>query len=147
MYVSVWSLDSQLQCAFVVVASHTSTVSSTLMTPGCRNVRSFLSAFFARGSRLFFAVLSNENMLQLEPSSYYSRRLVQATQHPQPAGQPTRLVPLYSVQIDSSTSTLSPNVYGNGGPWDMAEATADFRKSMSSCSERGRREVCREVAA
>lgn len=40
------------------------------MTPGCRNVRSFLSAFFASGSWLFFAVMSNEKMLQFDPSSY-----------------------------------------------------------------------------
>ena len=29
-----------------------------------------------------------------------------------------------------STSTWSPNVYGNGGPFDMAEATADLKNSM-----------------
>lgn len=40
----------------------------------------------------------------------------------------TLLVPLYSVQIDSSISTLSPKLYGKGGPCAMAEATADLRK-------------------
>lgn len=44
----------------------------------------------------------------------------------------TLLVPLCSVQIDSSMSTLSPNEYGKGGPFAMAEATADFKKSMPS---------------
>lgn len=48
----------------------TSTVSSTLITPGCRNVRSFLTAFLAKGNRDLFAVTSKENILQLEPSSY-----------------------------------------------------------------------------
>lgn len=47
----------------------TSTVSSTLITPGCRKVRSFLRAFLARGSRDLLAVISKENMLQFEPSS------------------------------------------------------------------------------
>ena len=50
----------------------TSTVSSTLITPGCRNVRSFLSAFRARGRRALLAFMSNENILQFEPSSYSS---------------------------------------------------------------------------
>ena len=49
----------------------TSTVSRTLITPGCRSVRSFLRAFFARGRRDRLAVISNEKMLQLDPSSYY----------------------------------------------------------------------------
>lgn len=48
----------------------TSTVSKTLMTPGCRSVRSFLRAFLASGRAARFAVMSKENMLQLEPSSY-----------------------------------------------------------------------------
>jgi hypothetical protein len=43
----------------------------------------------------------------------------------------TRFVPLNRVQMELSTSTLSPNEYGNGGPLEIAEATADFRKSMS----------------
>ncbi len=29
-----------------------------------------------------------------------------------------------------STSTRSPKVYGNGGPFDIAEATADLKNSM-----------------
>jgi len=33
--------------------------------------------------------------------------------------------------MEGSRSTLSPNVYGNGGPFAIAEATADFRKSMT----------------
>src|SRR5215469_1103930 len=47
----------------------TSTVSSALITPGCRNVRSFLTAFLAIGRRDLFAVTSKENMLQFDPSS------------------------------------------------------------------------------
>jgi hypothetical protein len=69
MYVSVWSLDGQPRSAATAVASHTSTVSRTLMTPGCRSVRSFRSAFFASGSRLLFAALSKAKMLQFDPSS------------------------------------------------------------------------------
>lgn len=40
------------------------------MTPGCRSVLNFLTAFLARGSAERLAVMSNEKMLQLEPSSY-----------------------------------------------------------------------------
>lgn len=40
-----------------------------MITPGWRKVRSFLRAFFARGSRDLFAVMSKEKMLQFEPSS------------------------------------------------------------------------------
>jgi len=39
------------------------------MTPGCRNVRSFLTAFLAIGKRALFAVTSKEKILQFEPSS------------------------------------------------------------------------------
>lgn len=34
--------------------------------------------------------------------------------------------------MDSSMSTRSPNVYPNAGPLEMADATADLRKSMAS---------------
>jgi hypothetical protein len=51
-------------------ANYTSTVSSTLITPGCRNVRSFFTAFLAIGRRDLFAVTSKENILQFDPSSY-----------------------------------------------------------------------------
>lgn len=44
----------------------------------------------------------------------------------------TRLVPLYRVHMDWSTSTTSPNEYGNAGPFAIADATADFRKSMAA---------------
>lgn len=40
-------------------------------------------------------------------------------------------MPLYKVQIDWSRSSLSPKVYGNGGPFEIADATADLRKSMA----------------
>lgn len=43
------------------------------MTPGWRIVRNFLSAFFARGSRPLLAGMSNEKMLQFEPSSWSQR--------------------------------------------------------------------------
>ncbi len=98
-------------------SGRTSTVSSTLTTPGCRSVRSFFSAFLARGSRALLAATSNENMLQFEPSSCGQR---------QPDGggaaRPccraaaaresalTRRVPLYMVQTDWSKSTRSPQV-------------------------------------
>jgi hypothetical protein len=42
-----------------------------------------------------------------------------------------------------STSTRSPNEYGNGGPFDIAEATADLKNSMATkgtCRERERPE-------
>jgi len=48
----------------------TSTVSSTFITPGWRNVRSFLTAFRASGRRDLLALISKENMLQFDPSSY-----------------------------------------------------------------------------
>jgi hypothetical protein len=47
----------------------------------------------------------------------------------------TRFVPLYKVQMDSSMSTRSPKVYPNAGPLEMADATADLRKSMASVTE------------
>jgi hypothetical protein len=33
--------------------------------------------------------------------------------------------------MEGSRSTLSPKLYGNGGPLAIAEATADLRKSMA----------------
>lgn len=50
-------------------AYFTSTVSYTLITPGCLNVRSFRTAFRASGKRGLFARESKVNMLHLEPSS------------------------------------------------------------------------------
>jgi len=44
-------------------------------------------------------------------------------------------VPLCKAQIDWSTVNLSPNLYGKGGSLDIAEATADLRKSMVRKSE------------
>lgn len=52
---------------------HTSTVSSTLTTPGCLMVRNFLTAFLAIGRCALFVVISKENMLQLLPSSYWGK--------------------------------------------------------------------------
>ena len=43
---------------------------------------------------------------------------------------PTLFVPLCIDHIDCSRSILSPKEYGNGGPLDIAEATADLRKSI-----------------
>lgn len=51
------------------LALYTSTVSNTFITPGCRIVRSFFSAFLARGRRPLLAVISKEKMLQFDPSS------------------------------------------------------------------------------
>lgn len=42
----------------------------------------------------------------------------------------TLLIPLCKVQMDWSRSTMSPKVYGKAGPFAMADATADFRKSI-----------------
>ena len=42
----------------------------------------------------------------------------------------TRFVPLYKLQIDWSVDTLSPHLYGNGGSFEIADATADLRKSI-----------------
>src|SRR5438045_2775617 len=55
---------------FHLLAKRTSTVSSTLITPGWRSVRSFFTAFLARGSLARLAVTSKEKMLQFEPSSF-----------------------------------------------------------------------------
>ena len=44
--------------------------------------------------------------------------------------EPTRFVPLLRTQMLVSTSTRSPKVYGKGGPFDIAEATADLKNSM-----------------
>ena len=40
-------------------------------------------------------------------------------------------MPLCKAQIDWSTVNRSPNLYGNGGSLEIAEATADFRKSIA----------------
>jgi len=42
----------------------------------------------------------------------------------------TRFVPLCNAHIELSTSTRSPNEYGKGGPLEIADATADLRKSI-----------------
>jgi len=52
----------------------TSTVSNTFITPGCRIVRSFFSAFRARGRADRFVMMSKEKMLQFEPSSCHGQR-------------------------------------------------------------------------
>jgi len=44
--------------------------------------------------------------------------------------RPTRFVPLWSVQIESPISTLSPREKGREEPFAMADATADLRKSI-----------------
>lgn len=120
----------------VVGGECTSTASRTLITPGCRSVRSFFRAFLARGSWDRFAVMSKEKMLQLEPSSYSVVLVtIYISIH---VINLTLLVPLYNVQIDSSISTLSPKLYGNGGPCAMADATADLRKFIPVAQWRGR---------
>jgi hypothetical protein len=42
----------------------------------------------------------------------------------------TRFVALCNVQIDSSLSSRSPKVYGKELPLAIADATADFKKSI-----------------
>jgi hypothetical protein len=46
----------------------------------------------------------------------------------------TRFVPLLSVHIDWSRSTLSPMVAGKFELFEIADCTANFRKSMKFCS-------------
>lgn len=77
------------------------------MTPGWRNVRNFFKAFFANGRRALLAATSKEKMLQLDPSSYAR---VRALRRDAEGLNGTFLVPLFSVQIDSSMSTRSPKV-------------------------------------
>lgn len=111
----------------------TSTVSKTFTTPGWRRVRNLRSAFRARGNRDLFADTSKENILHLDPSSW-NVELVTRLDVQGSLGH-TRFVPLYKVQIESSISTRSPKVYPNAGPLDMADATADLRKSMDPGAE------------
>ena len=117
------SIDSIPWCPPI----RTSTVSRTLITPGWRRVRSFLTAFLASGSRALFAVTSKENILQFEPSSYQMLGLEQKVH----CVLLTRFVPLFNTHILVSISTRSPKVYGNGGPFEIADATADLKNSMS----------------
>src|SRR6266568_1125758 len=70
MYVSVYNALSFISGSHFAISIHTSTVSRTLITPGWRIVRNLRRAFRANGSRDLFAVISKENMLHLEPSSY-----------------------------------------------------------------------------
>ena len=123
----------------------TSTVSRTFTIPGCRRVRNFRRAFFAKGRRDRFALISKENMLHLELSS--CQDLVTLL-YPAIAQVYTLLVPLCNVHIDWSMSTRFPKVYGKAGPFDI-DATADLKKSMpghpsqtgrdsSKCNKRSR---------
>lgn len=107
-------------------------MSKTLITPGWRNVRSFFSAFFASGSRDLFAVMSKEKMLQFDPSSCGACQVLCSPRAKVVYLVHTRFVPLCRVHMDWSTSTMSPNEYGNAGPLAIADATADFRKSMAA---------------
>jgi hypothetical protein len=54
------------------------------MTPGCRRVRSFFSAFLARGREDLLAAMSKENILQLLPSSCDSQVSQVYLYHPSP---------------------------------------------------------------
>lgn len=101
--------------------------SITLITPGCRNVRNFLAAFLAKGSRDLLVLMSKLKTQQGEPSSYI---LSGTPTHVFENVRHTFLVPLCSAQIDSPTSILSPSVTGNELDLAMAEATADLRKSI-----------------
>ena len=75
-----------------------STVSRTLITPGCRNVRSFLTAFRASGRRDLLAVTSKEKILQFDPSSYNLISIMVDLLSSVPLH--TLRVPLKSVHID-----------------------------------------------
>lgn len=58
----------------MVPQHRTSIVSRTLMTPGCRNVRDFRTAFRARGRRDLLVAMSKVKMLHEEPSSCIAQR-------------------------------------------------------------------------
>lgn len=75
--ISVVVLDHVL-----LLIMHTSIVSNTLMTPGCRSVLNFRTAFLAKGIADRFEAISKENMLHGEPSSYRFRRVSKSVAHP-----------------------------------------------------------------
>jgi hypothetical protein len=109
-------------------------VSKTLITPGCLSVLNLRTAFFASGRRDLFALISKENTLQEEPSSYSTRRsdsLAIELSRMSQASRRTRFVPLCSAQTESPMSTLSPREKGCPVPLAMADATADLRKSIA----------------
>lgn len=72
MYVSVCKIAQHASLSRLCSSIPTSTVSKTLITPGCRRVRSLRRAFRARGRRDLFAVMSKEKTLHFEPSSCHS---------------------------------------------------------------------------
>lgn len=100
--------------------------------PGCRRVRNLRRAFLASGRRDLFFCRSKVNIEQDDPSSWYH------DQHKTPVSNwfpLTLFVALCNVQIDSSLSSRSPRVYGKELPFAIAEATADFRKSIEHQSD------------
>jgi hypothetical protein len=106
-----------------------------LITPGCRNVLDLRTAFFARGRRDLFPLMSNAKTLQAEPSSYTSHDIVSRRSlfrmGKGTKSHRTRFVPLCSAQTVSPISTLSPRENGSPPPFAMADPMADFRKSMA----------------
>ena len=113
-----------------IILQRTSIVSSTLMTPGCRKVLNFRRAFFARGCRPLLLTLSKVKTLQGFPSSYVQPVRIDNVCALRQNIELTRLVALCSVHMEGSRSTRSPRAYGKELPFEMAEATADLRKSI-----------------
>lgn len=84
-------------------------VSKTLITPGCRNVLDLRTAFFARGRRDLFALISNTKTLQAEPSSCILSHISHCrSTRARTKRLHTRFVPLCKAQTESPISTLSP---------------------------------------
>lgn len=99
------------------------------MTPGCRSVRNFRAAFFANGSRDLFEFTSKVNKEHEALSSCVDSALVL-----QPQEFHTFFVPLCKENMDSPASTLSPIITGNELDLAIADATADFKKSIDGHS-------------
>lgn len=69
IYVSDCRISQHASLSRLCPSIPTSTVSKTLITPGCRSVRNLRRALRARGRRDLFAYMSKENTLHFEPSS------------------------------------------------------------------------------
>lgn len=72
MYVSVCKIAQHASSSRLCPSIPTSTVSKTLITPGCLRVRNLRRALRARGRRDLLADMSKENTLHLEASSCHN---------------------------------------------------------------------------
>lgn len=118
-HASLMVLGAQLQCRCKYLSEEvisrvpsqlrflrTSTVSKTLITPGCLRVRSFRTAFFASGRRDLLATASNEKMLQAEPSSYTSGAI--SNQARKPGSQKPTYSPCAVIQRPGGFVDINP---------------------------------------